>query len=93
VLLPMAGLRATATNRRGRTVFVRAARSVRLAAEKKMRRSPPPGARVAVDSAGGGGAGDPSDRDPKYIAEDPRLGYITPEAKRRDYRMVLPWPP
>jgi N-methylhydantoinase B len=34
---------------------------------------------------GGGGYGDPRDRDPAALAEDIRNGYVTPEGARRDY--------
>ena len=34
---------------------------------------------------GGGGVGDPAERERWRIAEDIRLGYLTPEAALRDY--------
>jgi N-methylhydantoinase B len=34
---------------------------------------------------GGGGYGDPKERDPARIEEDLREGYVTPEAAARDY--------
>ncbi|WP_189478905.1 hydantoinase B/oxoprolinase family protein [Mesorhizobium sp. M1E.F.Ca.ET.063.01.1.1] len=40
------------------------------------------GDRVRVGTPGGGGYGDPSERDPRLIAEDVRLGYYTPEQAR-----------
>jgi len=36
-------------------------------------------------TAGGGGWGDPAQRDPARVREDVRHGYITPEAAQRDY--------
>jgi len=40
---------------------------------------------VVMDAAGGGGFGDPRERDPEAIARDLREGRITPEGARRDY--------
>jgi len=40
---------------------------------------------VTVESGGGGGWGDPRERDPRAIAEDVRLGYVSPEAAAGDY--------
>lgn len=34
---------------------------------------------------GGGGFGDPAERDPAMIAHDLREGYVTPEGAARDY--------
>jgi N-methylhydantoinase B len=44
-----------------------------------------PGDRLTFRSAGGGGWGDPSARDPLAIADDLAKGYISSEAARRDY--------
>jgi len=44
-----------------------------------------PGDVVVMDAAGGGGYGDPRERDPEAIRRDLREGYITPEGARRDY--------
>jgi N-methylhydantoinase B len=44
------------------------------------------GDRVIVTVGGGGGWGPPERRDRAAIAEDIRLGYVTPEAARADYR-------
>lgn len=43
------------------------------------------GQRVRLETPGGGGYGDPKERDPKKVVEDVRLGYVTPEAAERDY--------
>ena len=40
------------------------------------------GDRVRVGTPGGGGYGDPRERDPKLVAEDVRLGYYTAEQAR-----------
>jgi N-methylhydantoinase B len=40
---------------------------------------------VSVRTPGGGGFGDPSDRDPDAVARDLRLGTVTPAAARRAY--------
>jgi N-methylhydantoinase B len=47
------------------------------------------GARVRLESPGGGGYGDPRARDPALVARDVRLGYVSPEAARRDYGVAL----
>ena len=44
-----------------------------------------PGDRVLLVTPGGGGYGDPKDRDPARVEEDLREGYVTPEAAARDY--------
>ena len=51
----------------------------------KGRQPIPEGARVRLAFPGGGGHGDPAARDPAAVARDVRLGYVTPEAARRDY--------
>jgi N-methylhydantoinase B len=37
----------------------------------------------------GGGFGDPATRDPERVMRDVRLGYVTPEAAQRDYKVVV----
>ena len=44
-----------------------------------------PGDRVIVRSGGGGGHGDPHDRDVEAIGEDVLEGYVSPKAAMRDY--------
>jgi 5-oxoprolinase (ATP-hydrolysing)/N-methylhydantoinase B len=44
-----------------------------------------PGDRVLLVTPGGGGYGDPRERDPARLQEDLREGYVTPEAAARDY--------
>lgn len=48
-----------------------------------------PGDVVTMDSAGGGGYGDPCERDPERVRQDVVQGYVTAEAARRDYGVVL----
>ncbi|MEL6236439.1 MAG: hydantoinase B/oxoprolinase family protein [Pseudomonadota bacterium] len=48
-----------------------------------------PGDRVEVRTPGGGGYGDPLQRDPARVAEDVRLGYYTPDAARALFGVVL----
>ena len=43
------------------------------------------GDRALVRVSGGGGFGDPAQRDPARIDEDVREGFVTPEGARRDY--------
>ncbi len=44
---------------------------------------------VRLETPGGGGYGDVDERDPAVVAEDVRLGYITPEAARDTYKCVI----
>ncbi len=46
------------------------------------------GQRVRLETPGGGGWGDPSARDPTLVARDLRLGHSTPEAARKQYRVI-----
>jgi N-methylhydantoinase B len=39
--------------------------------------------------AGGGGWGDPLTRDPAWVLEDVRDGYVTVEGAQRDYGVVI----
>jgi N-methylhydantoinase B len=43
------------------------------------------GDRLIFSTAGGGGWGDPRQRERQAIADDVRAGYVSPEAARRDY--------
>ena len=47
------------------------------------------GQKVRLETPGGGGFGDPATREPARVARDVELGYISREAARRDYRVVL----
>lgn len=38
---------------------------------------------------GGGGYGDPAEREPERVLEDVEMGYFTQEAARRDYRVAI----
>jgi N-methylhydantoinase B len=44
------------------------------------------GDRVTLLTAGGGGPGDPRERDPELGRRDVAEGYVSPEAARRIYR-------
>jgi len=48
-----------------------------------------PGDRVLVLSGGGGGHGDPAERDPERIVDDIREGYVSEAAAARDYGLTL----
>lgn len=48
-----------------------------------------PGDVAYILSGGGGGYGDPFERDPARVAEDVRCGYVGREAAARDYGVVL----
>ena len=45
--------------------------------------------KVRLETPGGGGFGDPCARDPGRVARDVRLGYVSCEMARRDYKVVL----
>ena len=44
---------------------------------------------VSVTAGGGGGYGDPLERDPEAVREDVIEGYVTPERARSDYGVVM----
>ncbi len=48
-----------------------------------------PGQKVRLETPGGGGFGDPVTRDPARVARDVRLGYVSRDAARRDYKVAL----
>jgi N-methylhydantoinase B len=45
----------------------------------------PAGDRVVIEMPGGGGLGNPADRDPAAVRRDVRLGYLSAEVAERDY--------
>ena len=47
------------------------------------------GQKVRLETPGGGGFGDPAERDPALVARDVRLGYVSRETAQRDYKVVL----
>lgn len=47
------------------------------------------GQRVRLESPGGGGYGNPFERDPEAVARDVELGYVSRDAALRDYGVVL----
>lgn len=47
------------------------------------------GQKLRLETPGGGGYGDPLARDPEYVARDVRLGFVSPEAARSEYGVVL----
>jgi N-methylhydantoinase B len=48
----------------------------------------PPGDRLIVEMPGGGGMGDPRERDLAAVRKDVRLGYLSMEAATGDYNLV-----
>lgn len=48
-----------------------------------------PGDVVTIDSAGGGGFGNPLERDPEAVAWDVREGYVSLEKAKEEYGVVL----
>ena len=49
----------------------------------------PPGDRVVIEMPGGGGLGDPRERDPEAVARDCRAGLVSPECARSRYSVAL----
>jgi len=47
------------------------------------------GQKVRLETPGGGGFGDPGAREPERVMRDVQFGYISREAARRDYKVVL----
>jgi N-methylhydantoinase B len=47
------------------------------------------GQKVRLETPGGGGFGDPATRAPDRVARDVRLGYVSREAARCDYKVVV----
>jgi N-methylhydantoinase B len=48
-----------------------------------------PGDVIVMDAAGGGGYGDPLDREPEMVREDVIQGYVSLQKAREDYGVVL----
>jgi N-methylhydantoinase B len=44
---------------------------------------------VELRTGGGGGVGDPRERDPERVRADVRDGFVTPEAAKRDHGIGL----
>ena len=55
----------------------------------KGQQSIPPHDRLLLHLPGGGGVGDPGERDPAQVAEDVRNGLVSKEAAERDYGVVV----
>ena len=61
----------------------------RLSWCRVLRRSGFPGDKFERPSAGGGGLGDPLERDPALVLEDVIDGYVTVQGAERDYGVVV----
>ena len=48
-----------------------------------------PGDTVSFASAGGGGYGDPFERDPKTVEKDVQYGYVSIERAKKDYGVII----
>jgi N-methylhydantoinase B len=48
-----------------------------------------PGDRISFVSAGGGGYGDPFERDPEAVEKDVQYGYVSIEKAKQDYGVVI----
>jgi N-methylhydantoinase B len=66
---------------------------ISLASGKELRnkgfQTIPAQGRLIIEMPGGGGYGDPKARDPEAVADDVRLGLVSPEAAARDYGVVV----
>jgi N-methylhydantoinase B len=49
----------------------------------------PPGERLVVEMPGGGGLGDPAERDPAEVAADVGMGYVSAEAGQALYKTAI----
>ena len=49
----------------------------------------PAGERLLLELPGGGGYGDPQQREPSRVADDVRLGLVSPDVARHDYGVVV----
>jgi N-methylhydantoinase B len=49
----------------------------------------PKGERLIIEMPGGGGLGDPAQRDPDLVADDLKNGFISPNRARDDYKVVV----
>jgi N-methylhydantoinase B len=47
------------------------------------------GQSIQLNTPGGGGYGDPFERDPERVLADVIAGYVTPEAAEREYGVVV----
>ena len=47
------------------------------------------GQRVTITTGGGGGHGDPFERDPKLVLQDVVNGFVSRESAERDYGVVI----
>ena len=67
--------------------------TVRLASGKRMKakgqQSIPRNDRLVLEMAGGGGFGDPRQRDPQRVAEDVRNGFVSRERAEAEYAVAL----
>ncbi|MFP3928960.1 MAG: hydantoinase B/oxoprolinase family protein, partial [Desulfobacteraceae bacterium] len=48
-----------------------------------------PGDVVVMDAAGGGGYGNPLERDPERVEQDVSNGYVTVERAKEDYAVMI----
>ena len=49
----------------------------------------PAGERLLLELPGGGGYGDPRQRAPSRVADDVRLGLVSPDVARQEYGVVV----
>lgn len=47
------------------------------------------GQKLRLETPGGGGYGNPRERDPQSVARDIRLGFVSPECAKNEYSVVL----
>ena len=84
ITYPARGRRGGAAGRTGR-MYTDAGTQLR----GKGRQPVPAGERLVMEMPGGGGYGDPFERDPDRVRDDVRNELVSPEAAARDYGVVL----
>jgi N-methylhydantoinase B len=73
----------------GAEFFVRLANEDEFKSVDQVMRPVPAGSEVVIRTGGGGGWGDPFERDPELVVMDVREGLVSIEAARRDYGVVV----
>lgn len=86
---PPWGLRGGGAGRSGTVMVKQPGRGKAERVQKVTGLTLKPGATFTFYSGGGGGYGDPLDREPERVADDVRKGYVSPSAARRQYGVVV----
>jgi N-methylhydantoinase B len=73
----------------GAEYFIRLAGEEDFKSVDQVMRPVPAGSQVIIRTGGGGGWGDPFERDPELVLADVRAGTVSAEAARRDYGVAI----